>query len=90
MQRKIFHFHDKEKKQDHFYGSIKSIYEFKENVGISIHTLYRHDFKEPFENYRCKISCGEIRVSSIRKVTNLAKAKKAKLFVDDSSHSQES
>lgn len=51
-QMKIYHVYSKQSKEHKYFGSIKAIYDYYENIGISRHAMYRFDFKNNrvFEN----------------------------------------
>ena len=47
---KILHVYFKETDKHEYYGSLKVIYDHNNDIGISRDMLYRHDFKNPYEN----------------------------------------
>ena len=51
-EMKIYHVYSKRSKEHKYFGSIKAIYDYYENIGISRYAMYRFDFKKNrvFEN----------------------------------------
>lgn len=63
--RKLYHLFIKETFQHHYYGDLKVLTanHTPEELDISIHTLYRYDFDQPFENEKIIIRKGMLMVS---------------------------
>lgn len=58
--KKLFHIYIKASEQHKYYGSLKAIFDDKNDVGVSKFTLDRYDFTKPFENDKVIIRKGEM------------------------------
>lgn len=58
--KKLFHLYLKASEQHKYYGSLKAIFDDKNDVGVSKFTLDRYDFTTPFENDKAIIRKGEM------------------------------
>ncbi|HEX8334506.1 MAG TPA: hypothetical protein VF622_17915 [Segetibacter sp.] len=58
--KKLFHVYLKTKDDHKYYGSLKAIFDDKNDVGVSKFTLDRYDFSKPFENEKVIIRKGEM------------------------------
>lgn len=60
MQRKIYHLYLKDSGLDYYYYTLSALCKNHKEIQISVHTLYRYDFKEPYQNRYCIIKRGII------------------------------
>lgn len=63
--KKLYHLFLKQTSEHHYYGDLKVLTKFHspEQLGVSIHTLYRTDFDEPYENENIILRKGKLVTS---------------------------
>jgi len=63
IRRKIFHLYKKVSKTNHYYGSLKAVFDENKDLGVSKYKLDRWNFEKPFENEVCVLIKGIMKTT---------------------------
>ena len=58
MKKKIYHIEIKKTGEHDYYNSLTALFKDRKNLGVSIYTLQRFDWSNPYENDICIIRLG--------------------------------